>query len=119
GRAGARALPGWWSRCSVRWGVDGGADGSCRRRPQDAGQTRSAAMAGPDLVRAVGEAVALVMAGAPAGVLALARPVVAVVTAASLGEGAVDPHDDRVVDGGAEGAGGGGHGRRGQCRGAE
>src|SRR5699024_10029021 len=155
GRAVVRALPGWWSRCSVRWGMHGGADGSCRRRPQDAGQAGSTAIPGPHRVRAVGEAVALVMAVpravvlagavpvagplpvpvavagvggvavgvalalplpvavavavavtlavavARAGVLALGRAAVAVV--ASLGEGAVDPHDDRVVVGGAEG----------------
>src|SRR5699024_5636375 len=129
GRAVVRALPGWWSRCSVRWGMHGGADGSFRRRPQDAGQAGSTAIPGPHRVRAVGEAVALVMAVpravaragavpvagplpvpvavplpvavALAGVLALGRAAVAVV--AFLGEGAVDPHDDRVVVGGAEG----------------
>src|SRR5699024_6934613 len=50
---------------------------------------------------AVAVAVTLPVAVALAGVLALGRAAVAVV--ASLGEGAVDPHDDRVVVGGAEG----------------
>src|SRR5699024_11175662 len=62
GRAVVRALPGWWSRCPGRWGMHGGADGSCRRRPQDAGQAGATASAGPHRVRAVGEGVALVMA---------------------------------------------------------
>src|SRR5699024_10380927 len=153
GRAVVRALPGWWSRCSVRWGMQGVAADSFRRCPQDVVHAVTTAIPGPHRVRAVGEAVALVMAVpravvlagavpvagplpvpvavagvggvavgvalalplpvavavavtlpvavALAGVLALGRAAVAVVAVLGAGDG--DPHDDRVVVGGAEG----------------